>query len=282
MARPAPINSPLYHCNHCKKIIPHIESLLFVETGSPRGFCSEGCIEKYYVPLAQHYAQAEQALRAHHGAAHEECLKHTNGPRFIDQLLTEPNEIWRLENGLKEEIFAFIRHMGQVKGTGEGPFSMIGLCTVFSGRPSFILLITATSHPQVLKEFQIGEKISDPRGFLKAGQEEGPAPKAQSATAGVEHKKSVLLAELLERHSPADIPMDDYPMYDQFMDLTLDSPDEVYSFKAADGDMLFTYIKAHSRGGVPFYYFVVCLGTGPQDDESMGAIPILGFRSIAR
>lgn len=278
------LNSPLYYCNHCKKLVNHLEGLLFVEDGSPRGFCSETCIEKFFGPIATHYAECERVIREHTNAQDEECLKHTNNPRFIEQTLNSPSEIWRLENALKEEVFAYIKHFGPVKGVSASGHSMIALCLVFAQRPSFIMTITATSHKDILKEFQIGEQVTDPQYLSAAAAPiEIEEQMSDEFSSSIELKKSTLLAELLERHSPADIPMEDYLLYDKFLEDTISAPDEIHSFQGPDGDLLYTYVKAHQQKGVSFYYFVICLagpGSGLPGEEGHVAIPILSFPSV--
>jgi len=44
-------NNPLYFCTECKKVIPRLDQLLFVDGNSSKGFCCEECIEDFYRPL---------------------------------------------------------------------------------------------------------------------------------------------------------------------------------------------------------------------------------------
>ena len=56
------LKKPLFYCQNCKKITTHLESLLFVEDQSPRGFCSEKCIEQNYQHLVDYFDQWEKKL----------------------------------------------------------------------------------------------------------------------------------------------------------------------------------------------------------------------------
>ena len=65
----------VYICNQCKKLISDIEELLFVEENSPRGFCSEKCIEGFYTPLFNHFENAVKKYREELKLEDEECLE---------------------------------------------------------------------------------------------------------------------------------------------------------------------------------------------------------------
>lgn len=277
------ISSPLYYCTHCKKIIPFVEALLFVEEGSPRGFCTERCIEKYYAPMVEHFQKIETELRLHNGLEHEECLKLVHSPSHIEACMQTPGEIWRLENELKEEIFTFIFHTNDKNNS-----SIILLCTVFDYRPSFIFLLTATSNANLLKEFQIGEKVADVATFISSSQ-------GAAQTGGVENGpsdaldfiRSNLLAELVERHTKADIPIESYVLYEDLLEESMNNPDEVCQFTGPHGEELIVHIKAHEKGGISFYYYVICVGgiflkkilPKQQIDENQ-VIPLLAFPSL--
>ena len=277
------ISSPLYYCAHCKKVIPFVESLLFVEEGAPRGFCTERCIEKYYAPIVEHYQKIENELRTHNGLEHEECSKLIHSPKHIESCMQSPHEIWKLENDLKEEIFSFIFYNNDKSNS-----AIILLCTVFDYRPSFIFILTATSNTHFLKEFQFGEKIPDVSVFLNSSQGANQSTSVEMAsTDALDFIRSNLLAELMELHTKTDIPIESYILYDDLLEDSMADPDEVCHFLGPHGEDLIVHIKAHEKSGVSFYYYVICVGgiflkkILPKEkiDEDQ-VIPLLAFPSL--
>ena len=102
------ISDNIYYCKNCKKVVKDIEDLLFVEDGSSLSFCSEVCIEKFYSPLIDYFTGKIDKKRKDLNIEEEACLSLLDNPTYVDRVLHRPDEIWRLENDLKEEIFSFI------------------------------------------------------------------------------------------------------------------------------------------------------------------------------
>ena len=99
--------------------------------------------------------------------------------------------------------------------------------------------------------------------------------------------RSNLLAELMERHSPQDIAIEDFIHYEDLMEMTLNSPDEICHLNGPNGEDLVVHILAQERDGVSFFYYVICDGAPflkkilpkEQIDENQ-VIPLLAFPSI--
>lgn len=284
---------PVYHCSQCKKITHELGELLFVEEGVQRGFCSEGCIETYFGPIIEHYEKQEKQIRKRAGLEDEPCLKYVGQPSYMEMTLSRPKQIWRLENELKEEVFAFISEFKERETQFQKTFYFIILCTVFDRRPAFIFSVTTTKDLKVLKAYQIGEPIQDPTSFLKPLDTGGLAEEGSSsptdvhpeAIQGLEQKKGQILAQQLELRSEADIPFDQFNLYDQFFDPTIEDPDEVYRWHDDSGDVLMTYIKAHNQGQTSFFYFVIMLRIDPKwvvqpEQNKEVLVPVLSFPSV--
>ena len=268
-----------YFCNNCKKIVDDPENLYFVESVIPRGFCSEICIKEFYGPIVDYYEKCEDDLRKKYKCETENLSDFISDPSFLEKLFAEPDEIWRNQNSLGEEVFSFI---SKFDGEVDGVFYLASLCLVFENKPSFIFLVTATKEVTLLNEFRIGKELENLEEFLKNdGGESNPEGQISSEVfETIESKKSAFLASLLEQRSSKDIPYEDFYCYDRFMEDTLEVPDEVYTERDRDGDDLFTYIKAHEKDGKSFYYFVICMNIGPSMEEAGDTIlPILGFPS---
>lgn len=275
-----------YYCNNCKKILTDLEELLFVEESSPRGFCSEDCIETFYQHLVDHFEKIDKNLRIKLILPEEDCLHFVGKPKLMELTLSNPHEVWHFENDINEKYFIFHR---ECKEKSVKPFTMIVICMVFSNKPSFILSATATRSTELLEHYRQGEKfeVALIEGDSLPKQIDPPENGLQSIEINEEQleelelKKSQLLANLLEERSPSDIPFERFNIYDDFIEETLNRPDEIYTRRDDEGDNILTYIKAHELNGISFYYFCVCMKLNKDNEEGLETLlPILTFPSL--
>lgn len=268
-------NKRYYLCSHCKKVFHTHEDLLFVEDNVPRGFCTESCIEQYFRPQVKLYEAIESELREKLSIKDESTLKNLGSPHYLEKLLKNPKEVWAIENDFNEKIYSLISSFKDKAGKS---FYMAGLCLFYQEKPSFIFLVTATSYMPFLNEFRIGEKVrmNESDSLLKVPD----YLKDSEILSLVEHKKSFLLSELLKTRSNRDIPIYDFPGYEQFMKNTVEGPDEVYAFKDDLGDKFITYIKSYQEENNIFYYFVICLAvlSGSKSSKEQ-IVPVMFFPS---
>lgn len=270
-----------YFCGQCKKTFAQLEDLLFVENDGQVGFCSEACIEKFYTPWVDHFEGLEKAWREANHLGDEDILEVVGHPVFMDQLLRRPSEVHVkvFEGG--DHIYSFIT---RIKDDKYGEFSMMCLCLTYDNQPSFIISASATREDKLLDQYRWGEKAKDPKQFHStAEKKEGQSTiEIDEATLQeVEQKKSTYLAQLLEERSPADIPVESFSLYESYFEPTMMDPDEIFSRKDEEGDIIYTYIKAHDREGVSFYYFIVCLRLKKGFEENKDAlVPIISFPSV--
>jgi hypothetical protein len=266
-----------YYCYECKKQLDNLEDLLFVEAGSTRSFCSEKCIENYFKPITQGLEEKEKTVRKKYAVEVEECLDYLNDVSIMESVMTEPDEIWCLENGIKEEVFSFIK---KVELEGTNPFYVIVLCTIFDTYPGFVLLSTITESKFLMEEFRIGSEVNVQEHFEEQLSED-ELPITTDDVEVIDKKKSTLLKNHIDNLSIADIPVDKYELYEEYLPTTMEIPDEVYKDVDSDGDTLYTYIKAYDKEGVSFYYFVICMKL---DMEAGGGedviVPVLTFPSV--
>ncbi len=269
----------IYFCSQCKKISESVDDLYFVEDGVNRGFCSEKCIEDFFTPLVEYFERSEKDLRKEWSLTDESCLSYIGDPTYMNQLIQNPTEVWGSVNDLGESYFTFIK---KLKDSREQNIYMFMICSVFEERASFIFMASATYNEDYVNEFRVGKKEDDVSNFVEqASSGEQEILENTELMTEVENKKSQYLAKLLEERSPADIPFEQFSMYEEYLEETLKSPDEVYGVKDDDGDYIYTYIKAHDRHGVSFYYFIVCVkiaGMGKEGEQNI--IPILSFPSV--
>lgn len=263
----------------------HLDDLLFIDEYSHKGFCSEECIEDFYFPLIKHYEMIEHSLRHKHKIASE--LPHGSiiDGDMVEAVLQNPNEIFRQTNELNETFYNFIKHYTD--------FSVIVVASVYRKEASFVFLATRTKSQALITEFRYGELVMD---WTRTEEEEDEEISVELEADEVsmddheededmifiqllESKKSNLLAEILMNRKEDDIPFEDYTGYESCFQETLDSPDEVFEKKDKEGDVVFTYIKAFSRGRETFYYIVTCLKR-IMEGENVNVYPILALPTI--
>jgi len=277
--------NPIYHCSECKKIIENVEELLFVEENTHKGFCSESCIEKYYSAIIDYFEAQEKKIRKKYSLMDEPCLIYVGKQSYMESVLSRPKQIWKMTNDLGEVFYSFIGEFKEAKTNFQNTFYLIIICSVYDAKASFIFSATATKDRNVLKEFQFGDAIADPQSFVaevpRVSEKPAGTDIAPEAMEFLESKKSSYLAELMEERSVADIPFEKFPLYEDYFDLTLENPDEVYHTKDTDGDEVFTYIKAHEHSGVSFYYFILLVKIDSRwSPEQDTLLPIVSFPTV--
>lgn len=271
-------NKPFYFCCECKVQISKVDDVLLVDDSVYKGFCSEECIEGFYKPLMKHYKDLEIGIRSK--LQLEENFDDQG--EFIHQCVNSPDEIWLQTNGLGEKLYVLFKEV-----ESEGKVYVAVGCMMFENRPSFVVFHVVSRNVEIIKEFQLGEKIDFD---LKFGKDEDVSQLEPSGfqvaddpdfEKNIEQKKSQELALLIERKKESDIDIENYPLYDEFLHKTLENPDEIYEYKDQDDEMLYCYIKAHSKQNVSFYY--ICIVFHVETDHSKNQdvlIPLLSFPSL--
>lgn len=266
------LNKPLYYCNECKVILPSLDKLLFVEDKSPKGFCSEACIEDFYLPLMRHFENAEQKIREALGLLEEKVHCKLSDKELVNETLSASDEIWKVANEIEEEVFTYIKHFND--------FSSVLVCKVYNGEASFIFLCTITRSREFLAHVRAGEKVVSLKE--SAEQEEfsgGLSSEDFSFIELVESKKSKLLADLLEKRKDSDILFEEFMQYEHCFPETLEAPDEVFESSDNEGDSFFVYIKSFIEEQSNYFYIISCLKRkdGNQQASEISVFPVLAF-----
>ena len=269
-------------CSQWKKLVSSTDDLLFVESDSTTGFCSEPCIENFYSPLVDYFEEQEKAWRAQNELLDEEILEVVGRPSFMDMLLKKPHEIWVQDDVCGSPVYSFIRSFEDKK---YGKFHLMCLCFTYDYGPSFIISASATKNAKLLENYRWGEQIEDLTPFYdQISTTEAPVESIEideHILMMLENKKSQYLAHLIEERSPADIPIEAFTLYEEYFEKTMMNPDEIYRHQDEEGDTIYTYIKAHDREGVSFYYFIICSRVKEGADLNTEALyPILSFPSV--
>jgi hypothetical protein len=261
-----------YCCTECKAFVPSLDKLYFVEDKSTKGFCSEDCIEDFFLPLVRYFENAEKSLRENINLESENIRGLLNDKELIENVLDTSHEVWLITNELDEDIYLNIKKIKDYYG--------IVLCKMFNGHPSFVLFSTATQSEIFLANMRSGERVYNTAetNIEKSENEESFTDDDAQFIQLLESKKSGLLAGLLETRKNSDIDFEHFSAYEDCFTETLEIPDEVFEFKDRDGDLIFNYIKSFMREKNNIFYIISCLKKENIEDESkVNAFPILAF-----
>jgi hypothetical protein len=265
----------LYFCESCRSSVEDVTTLQFVEENSDRGFCSEKCILNFYRPYMMEFENEEDSLRETLGFQHEDqYLDITSNTHYLNTVLTRPEEVWVFENELGQKFYT---HILSINNSGEEIYFIV-TCSYVDGSPAFVFYRTVTQFPELVNKYrredsvEVDEVVSE---TFHDGQEDVDVP--SEILKSLELKKSTMLANLLSVKKDNDIPFEEFPSYDPYLDETLESPDDVYEYEDDEGDVINTFIKSYCIDKLSFFFVVVTQQYKTEKDISI--VPILGFPS---
>jgi hypothetical protein len=258
--------SVIYFCSHCKRIDHSIEEFLFVEEVPGRYFCSEHCIESHYEHLVEYFKNESDQFRLELKSQEDSIQSYLEDVEVMNSLLNGPDELWCETNKIGEKYFTFFKKFE----LEEDNFTGIGICYIYDSVPSFVLFATMTNNDEMIQRYRRGELIEDPsqvincEGAKRTGEQ---SEEEESFIKELEGHRSELIADLLERRLPTDIPFEKFGLYESYINETLELPDQVYKTKQLLDLEMFIYTKAFDIDGVSFYYLVICLSA--EDDGNV-------------
>tara|TARA_Y100000768_G_scaffold388390_1_gene384009 strand:+ start:8420 stop:9292 length:873 start_codon:yes stop_codon:yes gene_type:complete len=263
----------LYFCEHCRKKIPELGDIHFVEENSDRGFCSEQCILNFYKPYMQEIEKEESFFRSKLNLPEDEGHNELLGnEHYLELALNQPHEVWILENDLEQTFFTHILTLNVDSFT----FYFILICTHVEGTPSFVFYRTLTGSEELVAKYR--------RDFRYEEQKSGDAAKEQGDEVSeeiieeIELKKSSFLAHVLQLRSENDIPLEHFLNYDKFLERTVHNADEIYEYIDEDDEALKIHIKSFVEDKSSFFYIVVLMKIKDNSGRELH-VPIIGFPS---
>lgn len=272
----------LYFCTACRKKVNKIEELLFVEE-SKRGFCTEACIINFYSPYMEFFDKEEVNRRELLGIDVSESDSGLyQDKELFEKVLYSPDEVWLERNELNEEYYTHILKMD--KGA-----HFILICSYYEGEPAFVYFKSITYNLDLVKLYQKEiyidqetiNKHSDPEDLDIMTDKEllDEIQLPRDLADDIDLKKSEFLAILLERRSDDDIAFEEYPLYDDYLSLTLDDADDEYHNEDDAGDEFMTFIKSFKKENKAFFYIALCLQVTIPTTNEVALLPVLSFPS---
>ncbi len=293
------VSKNLFLCALCREKIPKVSQALYVDQSTNRPFCSETCIMKFHAPYMESFEIEELEERQRLGLGPETDLDMVfTRHDLFQQALNEPDEVWFEKNPIGEEYHT---HVARCSFDGTDFFYIL-VCSYFDDAPSFVFFKCATVHGALADFYRSGQLQSsrekEALSMSAAAQQLEKEPAINEGTRrlrskqapeveippevleDLDLKKSEYLAALLQNRKDEDIPFEMFGKYDDYLALTIEDPDEIYSKEDKAGDEVQTYIKSFQAFGEAFFYVAICVKISvkkPEDHEAL--LPILTFPS---
>jgi len=278
-----------YLCTKCQRVLFSLDSVLLVEEGQLKGFCSENCILSFYSPYMEYLKVEEQELRKYYNLLEEDDFGIENPEQLLSSILENPSEVWLDVNELGEESYSFIGEIHTKPNLDDGiekaqKVYIVVMAFIFNQIPSLVIFHTITASEALLNEYKSGKKIEDLKEFLQKKVDELPMEEMdvpQEVIDAMEQKKSSLLADLIKFRAPSDIPIEDFHLYDNYVTETLQRPDEIYQYLDDEDRKVYTYIKYCEKDQISFYSFVICMKVSADaETEEDVLVPLISFPSL--
>lgn len=269
------MNKIPYYCTNCKKEVPSIDSLLFVEEVGTKGFCSERCILSFYQPLLKFFSDLEVKFKADLNL--DEFDDYT-GFYIDNDLLSQVTD--NPDNKIEYISEIDCSYHLHVKYFSELNIYFLIVCTHYDKKASFVYSKLITKSEKLIKKYEEFFSQSNLEDNKLGDLESVRIP--EEALEDLEQKKSEQLALLLERRKESDIPFETFNIYDDYLSLTLEDPDSVFHFEDEAGDKLVNYIKSFQKFRKDFYYVVTCQKMEIKEGEltKLALLPVISFPSI--
>jgi hypothetical protein len=286
-----------YFCGQCKDQIIDIGEAIFAEDFYMRPFCSDTCLAEFHTPYINFFEIEEEKHRfsLDHFET-QEVDKLRGDERVIKLTLENPEEVLIETNELEEEFYTLVKkvNLNEISGDesiadSKSYFSII-ICFKFDQSASVVLFHTLSSNINMVNFYRIGRNCNDDYSFDEEEEEEAESeiqeyPINKEILENVELKKSEFLSHLLGIRDEEDISFAEFHLYDDYIPMVLEDPDEVYERTDDEDDIILTYVKSFQgedlTEGKAFYYVVICLKLGEDEDKNEDVlIPIICFPSL--
>ena len=258
----------MYFCSKCRKQVDSIQDLFFVQDNSQNGFCSDECIEKYYLSNVEYFEKKELDLRTELKIFDINIVERANHQTLIDQTLKIPSRVFILQNDLGDKYYQLVKYFDQ-----ESLIVLIN-CFILDKQPSFVFNVVTTDNKVLVDALKFKNEVKE-----NVLSYQNISEHSSFSTEDINQKKSEYLAKLIENRLDNDIDFEQFNHYDEFFDVTINEPDEILHHVDDMSDNIFIFIKALIKDDKSFFYFVICCGgENIQSDE---LVTIISFPTIS-
>lgn len=279
--RNRPVGKEVESCCHCSKELKNSTHVLFVEEDVGRIFCSENCISRFF---ASEIRKLEKEYLRHVTPSDfsEEERRTLSDLRWVT--LQNPREIWREETRDGDQRYTLISEFEIERK----PLWCICICLFLRGEPSFLFLAVPTRNPALADFYRRGTRVQTEAGSTAVGSppfqlaadqpsDQGGAPGQVDGLASAWTEDETLRAQLTQERRSDDIPTEEFGLYQEYAEETLEGPDEVWSLRLKGKSSLrlyhfLRYYPDNQKSGI--WYIIVARETEDHDQiEILDAFP---------
>lgn len=178
--------------------------------------------------------------------------------RHLEKLLDDPDEVWEDSRTLGDEnrMFIYIRRFDEEK-------YHVAACYLTHSTPSFVYLHFPTRDDQLVERYRRGEMV------FRRGSGDAPmgAIEGDALHEGDELATGLYKAMLLLR-GEKDIPEEDFHLYSDCREETLEDADEIWRSGDSLGNVLVSFIKEFNDEE-EFSYVVVTVEDAPSGSHAL-------------
>jgi len=257
-------------CRHCGHDLRGEEKSLFVEEEICRLFCSETCITDFF---SEDISRMEKFYLKHLppddlSTNERDSLAHL---RWIT--LQEPDEIWRVKTPAGDYRYTLISQFEP----GAKRVWCVCTCLFLRGEPSFLFFSFQSAKEGLIQLYRRGERMSLMQEEVGEDGEEVAETEKSDRLAENWTPDETVLAQLKVERSKDDIAPEDFHLYSECLDETLEKPDEVWTIPAGSEEKaarIFQLIRFFPQEDPQIGYIVVARDSAePGHIEIMDAFP---------
>lgn len=244
-------------CQNCGRGLMNEDRALFVEEEVGRIFCSENCISTFFTPEIERL-EKEYHRRVSQGDLTKEERESYSHLRWIT--LQEPDEIWREKTLNGDHRYTLISEFMP----GNKRVWCVCICLFLKGEPSFLYLAFTSKNTALINAYRRGERMewAPTKGQAGAEQEKGaegaPEDMRSDRLADEWTDDETFLAQVTQERREDDISPDEFQGYQQCLEPTLETPDEVWGWTMG------------GASSVKLYHFIRYYGPSPDEEEGLG------------
>ena len=167
---------------------------------------------------------------------------------YLESTLDEPDFIWKDEDtSLGFDLHFFIKHIDSHLG-----FYYIAVAYVDGeGVPTFVFTHFATKDEEIVKNYERGELV-----FNRIFEDLRPCAIEGDSLFEADPLAIGLFASMLKVRSDKDIPKEDFHLFAQFREETIEAADEIWKKNDMNGEVLVAFIKEFSETQVGDIFYI--------------------------
>jgi hypothetical protein len=261
------------HCTACGKGLKGEDRALFVEEEVGRIFCSEDCITQHFQTDIDVIEKEYFKFRPKDDLTPDEREQFAH-LRWVT--IQEPDEIWQEKRPAGDHRYTLISEFKP----GAKTVWCVCICLFLRGEPSFLYMAFPTRSKALVARFRKGEEVEWETAAANGKNVDSDA-EATDGLAASWSQSETIRAEIHTTRTANDIPAEEFGLYENLLEKTLEAPDELWILESEDDGEpdryhFIRYFPDEETG--PIHYIVVAQES--EQTESLEVIEQIPTRSM--